>query len=255
MLESLNIKKSNLVFLLLILLALFSYTVSSHEEEQEFDLTPHDIHPISTWAVVGYGSLIFAVLIVIIVLFHKRMNEAAKKATYFSVVAVSGAVTLYLIATTLHLNIISETKGPVHWHADFEIWICDKEINLVDPKGLSNKVGTPLLHEHNDNRIHVEGVVVNKKDVSLGAFFAALGGSLSNDGIKVPTNDGLVSVHNGDLCSERLAKLYVFVNGNLIDNPPTYVLSPYQQVPPGDRIKIVFTERNVEDIDPNINSS
>ena len=73
--------------------------------------------------------------------------------------------------------------------------------------------------------------------------------------MKVPTNDGLISVHNGDFCNEKPAKLYVFVNGNLIENPKDYVVSPYQNVPPGDRIKFVFTERNIEDIDPNINSS
>jgi len=250
----LNIKKRFLVSALLILV-ISLYTAYSHEEEQEYDLEPNNIYPIGTWTVIGYGSLIFAILILIIVLFHKRMNETAKKITYFFIVGVTSVVTIYLIATTLHLNIISETKGPVHWHADFEIWVCDKEINLIDPKGLSNKVGVPLLHEHNDNRIHVEGVVLDKKQASLGAFFYAVGGSLSDDGLKVPTNEGFLAVHNGDKCNDQPAKLYVFVNGNLIENPKDYVISPYQNVPPGDRIKFVFTERNIKDIDPNINSS
>jgi hypothetical protein len=152
----------------------------------------------------------------------------------------------------LHLNIISLTKGPVHWHADFEIWVCGREIKLSEPKGLSNKQGVDLMHAHNDNRIHVEGVILDKKQASLGAFFHAVGGSLSSDGLKVPADEGLISVHNGDKCNEKPANLYVFVNGNLIENPSAYEISHYEKVPPGDRIKFVFTEKQAEEIDPNI---
>jgi hypothetical protein len=59
-------------------------------------------------------------------------------------------------------------------------------------------------------------------------------------------------VHEGDFCNEKPAKLYVFVNGNLIEAPSAYVIAPYEKVPPGDRIKIVFTEKALEEIDPNI---
>ena len=105
---------------------------------------------------------------------------------------------------------------------------------------MSNKQGVDLTHSHNDNRIHVEGAMLNKKEASLGAFFYAVKGSLSDDGIKIPTDDGLVSKHNGDSCNGVPGKLYVFVNGNLLSNPVDYVISPYEKVPPGDRIKFVF---------------
>ena len=43
-----------------------------------------------------------------------------------------------------------------------------------------------------------------------------------------------------------------FVNGNLISNPDDYVIAPQEKVPPGDKIKIIFTEKPVDQINPNI---
>ena len=245
-------KKRCLFLLFLILLFLFAYVAYSHEGEEDFGMVNSELYPLSQLAVVGYGSIAFGILIVIILFFNKAMNETIKKSVYILLVVFVGLVTLYLILTTLHLNIISETKGPVHWHADFEIWACDKEIKLVSPKGFSNKVGTDLIHSHNDNRIHVEGVLLDKREASLGSFFHAIGGSLSGNGMEVPTDAGLISVHDSDKCSDKPAKLYVFVNGKLIDNPSSYVISPYEKVPPGDRIKFVFTEKPFEEINQTI---
>lgn len=245
--------KKGLFAFLLLLSILMPHAVLSHEEEEEFALDHSELYPLSQLSAFGYGSLIFGILIVVILLFHKVMNDAAKKIVYFSIIIIISLVTIYLVLTTLHLNIISLTKGPVHWHADFEIWVCGKEIFIAEPKSLlSNKQGVDLMHAHNDNRIHVEGVILDKKQASLGAFFYAVGGSISSDGIKVPTDEDLISVHEGDRCNEQPAKLYVFVNGNLIENPSSYVISPYEKVPPGDRIKFVFTEKPIEEIDPNI---
>ncbi|MBI2652920.1 hypothetical protein HYX00_05640 [Candidatus Woesearchaeota archaeon] len=242
--------KKRVIFLFLILLVI--PTVFSHENEQEFDLNHSDIYPLSQLTAVGYGSLVFGILILIIISFHRKMNERTKKIVYFLVAIVTLLVTIYIILTTLHLNIISITKGPVHWHADFEIWVCNKEIKLAKPKGLSNKQGVDLMHAHDDSRIHIEGVLLDRKAASLGAFFYAISGSLSDDRLKVVTDEGLVSVHDGDLCNEKPAKLYVFVNRNLINNPSEYIISPYEKVPPGDRIKIVFTEKPIEEINSNI---
>ena len=235
-------KRAFILFFILSFLA--ANTAMSHEgEEDDFMLDHSGLYPLSQLAVVGYGSIAFAVLILIIILFHKVMSEFVKMSVYILLAALIAVVTLYLVITTLHLNIISLTKGPVHWHADFEIWVCDKEIKLAEPKGLSNRQGVDLMHAHNDNRIHVEGVILDKNQASLGAFFYAIGGSLSSDGLKVPSDQGLISVHEGDFCNEKAAKFYVFVNGNLIENPAFYEIAHYEKVPPGDRIKFVFTEK------------
>ncbi len=244
-------KKSLWVFLLLTFIILSMQTFS-HEEEDEFMLDHSELYPLTQLDAVGYGSLAFGVLVLIILIFHKKMADNAKKITYMLVAIVVGTVTIYLITTTLHLNITSISKGPVHWHADFEIWVCDKKIKLFEPKGFSNKQGVDLMHAHDDNRIHVEGVLLDEKAASLGSFFYALGGYITNDGLKVPTDEGLLSVHDGDKCNEQPAKFYVFVNGDLIQNPKEYVIAPYEKVPPGDRIKIVFTEKPMEQINPNI---
>lgn len=244
-------KRAFILFFILSFLA--ANTALSHEgEEDEFMLDHAELYPLSQLAVVGYGSIAFGILILIIVLFHKAMNELTKKAVYALLVILISVITIYLVITTLHLNIISLTKGPVHWHADFEIWVCDKEIKLAEPKGLSNKQGVDLMHAHNDNRIHVEGVILDKEQASLGAFFYAIGGSLSSDGLKVPSDEGLISVHDGDKCNEKPAELHVFVNGNLIENPAFYEIAHYEKVPPGDRLKFVFTEKPVEEINPDI---
>ena len=244
-------KKRFLVFLLLFSV-LFIPIVFSHEgEEDDFMLDHSNLYPVTQLQAVGYGSLIFGILIIIIIFFHKKMNEITKKLVYFLIVIIATLVTIDLVVTTLHLNMVSTTKGPVHWHADFEIWVCDKEIKLAEPKGLSNKQGTDLMHAHNDNRIHVEGVLLDKKAASLGAFFHAVSGLLSDNEMKIPTSEGFVSVHEGDKCNEKPAKLYVFVNGNLTSNPSAYVISPYEKVPPGDRIKFVFTEKPIDEINPN----
>lgn len=244
--------KKRLVYLFLVFLVLSASQVFSHAEEDEFMLDHSQLYPLSQLAVVGYGSIAFGVFILIIIIFHKTMDDMAKKAVYILLTALIAVVTFYLIITTLHLNVVSLTKGPVHWHADFEIWVCGREIQLAEPKGLSNKQGVDLMHAHNDNRIHVEGVILDKKQASLGAFFYAIGGSLSSDGLKIPTDDGLISVHDGDKCDEKPAKMHVFVNGNLIENPPFYEIAHYEKVPPGDRIKFVFTEKPVEEINPDI---
>ena len=244
--------KKRMLILLFLIAFLPVYIVFSHEGEEDFDLDHSKLYPVSQLQAVGYGSLIFGILIVIILLFHKKMNDVTKKIVYFLVIIVTSFVTIYIILTTLHLNIISETKGPVHWHADFEIWVCGKELKIAAPKGMSNKQGTDLIHAHNDNRIHVEGVLLDKKEASLGAFFHDVGGSLSSDGMKIPTDDGLQSFHEGDKCNEKPAKLYVFVNGIPISNPSQYIISPYEKVPPGDRIKFVFTEESSEEINPNL---
>ena len=234
-------------------LVLLTSTALTHEgEEDEFMLDHSELYPLTQLEAVGYGSFVFGILIIVIILFNKKMNEMIKKIVYSLVVVIALLVTVYLVITTLHLNIISLTKGPVHWHADFEIWICDKEIKLAEPKGFSNKQGVDLMHAHNDNRIHVEGVLLDKKAASLGAFFHAIGGSIKSDGFMVPTDEGPIVARNGFACNEKPAKLYVFVNGNLIDNPSDYVISPYEKVPPGDRIKIIFTEKEIGEINPNL---
>jgi hypothetical protein len=121
----------------------------------------------------------------------KKKTQAAKLPIFVAIVAVVTGTTLTISGGTIYLNLASATGGPVHWHADFEIWACGNELELRDPTGfLSNKIGTATYHEHNDKRIHVEGVPIDlPHDFSIGKFMDVVGGGISNDSLVVPLND------------------------------------------------------------------
>jgi hypothetical protein len=178
-----------------------------------------------------------------------------KKIIFSSIVVLVFFITLLIIADTAFKVITYETKGPVHWHADFEIWNCGEEVDIIDPSGLSNKVGTNVLHEHNDNRVHVEGLVKSMEEVNLQNFFEKIGGSLTKTKLIVPTNIAALEINNGDLCNNQPGKLQVFVykvknpdsklfkyEQKKLENFEEYVLSPRTNVPPGDCIIVEFDQ-------------
>lgn len=193
-------------------------------------------------------------------------HERFKPWLFGMIVLVVVSSTLSLIGTTIYLNKTSISGGPVHWHADFEVWACGEPLaanvlsggeyqtvdDFKDPVGaLSNKIGTPVLHEHNDLRIHLEGVVVEPRDASLGKFFEVVGGGLTDRSLTLPTNDGQVNLISGQTCAGQPAELSVFVYQtrgdryyvkNRLKNPAEYVVSPESIVPPGDCVIIEFDD-------------
>ena len=206
-------------------------------------------------SVIMVVGVIVSALVVLAIVSQRKLHN--RKWLFFLAITLPIIfATLFTAGTTIYLNTISTTKGPVHWHADFEIWNCGEKVELIDPKGLSNRVGTPVFHEHNDNRIHVEGVVLHPEDAALGLFFKVVGGTLITEELGVPTNEELVSAKNGELCNGKSGKVQVFVyqvlnpheQGNWeykqekIENFSEYVLSPYSQVLPGDCIIIEFDQ-------------
>lgn len=144
-----------------------------------------------TVTVVG-AVLVIALLLLAITLDRQKSKKPKKlKLPLFIAICVVVLGTTFTIGGgTVYLNIHSATGGPVHWHADFEIWACGNELELRDPSGfLSNKIGTATYHEHDDKRIHVEGVPINLPyDFSLGKFMTVVGGGISNDTLVVPLN-------------------------------------------------------------------
>ena len=181
-------------------------------------------------------------IVTLLALLFKDSLGQEGKVVFFLIIAISVSFsTVYLAASTVFDNINSETKGPVHWHADYEVWVCGQQLDLIEPQGLRNKIGTPLLHEHNDGRIHVEGTLMRLSDASLGRFFKVIGGQLSNDKLVFPTEDGiLVQKTSEDLCEGKPSTLRVYVNGNRVMDPASYIIAPYYFVPPGDCIIVEF---------------
>lgn len=241
-------KKSFIFLALLILSISLSY---AHEDESE-----KDKFPLKNLTAAWIGVVSLALFLIIIFIFKNNLNNTTKKIIYSMFVIMISLTTAYFVITTVHINVISETKGPVHWHADFEVWKCGEKIDLAEPKGISNKIGTAVHHEHNDNRIHVEGVVADKRDFDLYSFFWAVGGAMAKGYFMMPTDDGIVEMRNGELCNGKEGKLQVFLYQTI--NPDSskrwvytqeklqdfeeHILAPYSNVPPGDCIIIEFDE-------------
>jgi hypothetical protein len=205
---------------------------------------------LSTYSIyVLFLGVIFLLIFAFISLKVKGKTPEGKRILFGAITVSILTPTLILLITTVYLNVMSVSGGPVHWHADFEIWNCGQEISLKDPTGLSNKLGTSTLHEHNDKRIHLEGLVMDKTDASLGNFFHVIGGELSSSKLSVPTNKGELVLQNGANCHGQEAELQAFVyktdkNGyfsqqKLIE-PQSYVISPETNVPPADCVIIEF---------------
>lgn len=206
-------------------------------------------------------SLIAAGLLLglaVLALIFKNASDKVKYLLFGIMVVVALLNTVYLVGSTIYLNQVSQTGGPVHWHADLEIWNCGQKVEIRDPQGFSNKVGTEVVHEHNDDRIHIEGVILDTHDASLGHFIEQIGGQLHEDHMAIPTEEGLVELENGQMCDSQAGSLQVFVykqslpsddgqtkgdsfsQQKLSDNPQDYIISPFGQVPPGDCIIIEF---------------
>lgn len=135
--------------------------------------------------------LIICALLALLFAKHKKIFKITKLPLFLVMASTLVIATAILFGATIYLNTKAESKGPVHWHADIEFWVCGAEIELRDPHGfLSNKIGTATYHEHNDKRIHLEGVVVRKsEDASLKKFMTVIGGMITKDRIGIPLNE------------------------------------------------------------------
>ncbi len=144
--------------------------------------------------VILIASLVLVVLLLIAsrVVRNKKFHSV-KTPLFLAIAATIIFPSLLLIGSTVYINTISESKGPVHWHTDIEFWVCGEEIELRDPyEFLSNKIGTSTYHEHDDKRIHLEGVVIEKEyDASLEKFMDVTDGSITDNSITIATEDWL----------------------------------------------------------------
>ena len=188
-------------------------------------------------------AILLAIMTTLIVLFKGKVQDSKyKKYVFLLFVFPTLISTLYIAGYTINKNIQSETGGPIHWHADYEVWACGERFDLVNPTGLKNKIGTPLFHEHDDDRIHVEGTVMAVADVSVGKFFETIGGKLQNGVLEYPVEGkGYVKYESGVTeCDGQVGELKVYVNGINIDNYYEYIYYPHPSMPPGDCVIVEF---------------
>lgn len=149
---------------------------------------------------VVFLASFFLIVLVIVAIFTTKKWPKFKPVLFGLILTIVLGTTFTISGGTVYLNVNSATGGPVHWHADIEFWACDNELEIRDPHGfLSNKIGTPTLHEHNDKRIHLEGVPVTlPEDASLGKFMTVIGGEISDSSLVLPLNDGKYFENNPD---------------------------------------------------------
>ena len=103
------------------------------------------------------------------------------------------------------------SRGEVHWHAYIDLNICGQKVDLPCPEtsGIvhgEEYCGTPMLHHHRDNTLHIEGRIKKKEDIALGKFFDAINETFDKDKI--------LDKKNGDLCPDgRPGLVKMYVNG------------------------------------------
>ena len=193
--------------------------------------------------------------------------------------------TLWAAGSFVHDSETSWSGGEVHWHADFEVLVEEngelQRKNLVDPGEfcedtqhessymckLSDRTGSTEYHEHNDQRIHLEGTFKTRDDATIAKFFETFGGELSPDRMVYPAKDGVVNVSND---GDRTLKIIVnkgVVNqrewcavsdnvqlediceshGERADSPDKYIVSPYTQGPTLDNIYFIYDSATTEE--------
>lgn len=206
---------------------------------------------IADWSIkIIVAAVLILLITAVLSLLIKHQGPALKKLLFGAIVSTTVLSTVFLAATTIYINVVSSSGGPVHWHADIEMWNCGEEVELKKPKGLSNKIGTATLHSHDDKRIHLEGVVVNRNNASLGNYFRVIDGQISKDEVTIPAISQNLTLKSGQTCPNgKPAEVQVFayrVNADntyyqeKLEDPAEFVIAPHSQVPPGDCIIVEF---------------
>jgi len=153
---------------------------------------------------------------------HKEKNKSVSKNTKYILISV---ILILVLAGSYYFIIrpINEfkpyTKGAVHWHANYEVYLCGERQDFT--KGYDfekDNLGTHILHPHNDNTIHLEGAIPKKEDILLGNFF---------DNIRIPfSSEKIMDKKNGDLCDGKPGKINMYVNGKPNNDFRKYQLKP-----------------------------
>lgn len=236
--------------------------------------------------VVGVGTTATLLISAISVYREEQLNLRDKKLLMNGLLIAVLVPSLYTAGAFVHESETSWSGGEIHYHADFEVLVEEngemRELNLVDPGNfcgdtshestlmckLNDRTGATNYHEHNDDRIHLEGTFKTMEEASLSAFFETFDGELSNGKLVFPTNDRVVEkqdngkklkvlVHRGvagnrHWCAigDDVPEEDICVNqyiGEPADSPSEYVVSPYSRGPNLDDIFIVHDSKTLEE--------
>ncbi len=246
-----------LAALLLLFPIVWAHEPSISGAGTNFNLTPElqlaQTFKNNSYNVVGVTAIVLIILI-LYAIFAKPRKEKTKKILFWSIATVSMASILFLAGSTVYLNMVSPNGGPVHWHADFEIWNCGEKLDLIDPTGLDNRVGTWEVHEHNDDRMHVEGTIVDMGEASFHHFFETTGSVLDETEMTYPATQGNIFMPVKGTCDGQPAELQGYLvhvidpqnaknwhyTQEKIAYPFEKIMAPYSNVPPGDCLIVEY---------------
>jgi hypothetical protein len=134
------------------------------------------------------------------------------------------------------------------------VWKCGEQLDMIDPTGIDNRVGTWEVHEHNDQRMHIEGTILDMEQASFHHFFEIVGGKVEDDGMVFPSTKGEVAIPLEGTCNGAHAELQGFLyrvtnpqdakqwkyEQTKIAYPFDEKMAPYSNVPPGDCLIIEY---------------
>jgi hypothetical protein len=151
---------------------------------------------------------------------QKTSRQGKKKGMFITLGIVMGAAIVYGIFT-LGTGEKPYSDGQVHWHASLDVFICGERYALPSPTvgNLHGEpfLGIPLLHTHEDKRIHIEGVIYKPEDITLGRYMEVIGLNVEDD--------ELLDKKNGDLCNGQPGKVKLLVNGKESKEGPNRVIA------------------------------
>lgn len=144
------------------------------------------------------------------------------------IVLFGGAVLFFAFSNSNSVTgLASAPIGNVHWHATAELSVCGETKPIPVPFPGQHHKGLPLMHTHDDEKLHIEGFVGNPSDITLGKFMQAIGVQFSND--------QFFDKKNGDTCPNGMqGNVKLLVNDQ--ENPQ---LANYS-IKDGDRFEILF---------------
>lgn len=114
-----------------------------------------------------------------------------------------------------------ELRQPVHWHADFAVYVRDQQIRFDDPKYISHedKKLSENVHIHDPRHTVVH---VHREQTTWEEFFRSLGWEISDTCLKPAGGERL--------CSNDRESLKFVVNGVRVDSIRTLEIGDLQRV-------------------------
>lgn len=167
------------------------------------------------------------------------MNSAELR-RLVSVTAGSAALVLVAIAAVLLIGESEATApgsaaeevqrptGDDHWHAEFQIWVCDEQQSTA----FQWEGG---VHTHADGFIHIHPFTPEEegRGARLVKFFEYGGGLLTETQLRIPGTSQ--TLQNGMECPDgNSGRVHVFVNGEELQDWSDYIPQD------GDRIIVLF---------------